>query len=78
MPWLIQHKCNLSDTEVANYSMMAAKRTETGEDITRVMCPSCGEEFIMLGHDMFKEGHSTKGAGLSLPPGFVVARSRRS
>jgi len=79
MPWLIQHKCNPADPDLSNYAIMRGGTTDM--PLTKITCPSCREEFFILGHEMFQEAHTaeeqsrlTMAAGL--PPGFVIARTR--
>lgn len=72
MPWLIQHKCNISDPEPSNY---AAVRMDRGNvKITRVQCPNtnCGEYFDIIGHDLFADA---VGRPAQLPPGFLLPSS---
>lgn len=77
MPWLVQHKCYPEQTEPVAYSMVAA--SADGTPVTRAFCPACKEEVVFLGHDFFKEAHgvSAKGPSVNLPPGFVIAHSRK-
>ena len=81
MPWLIQHKCNLGQAGESEYAVMLGKRD--GVELTRVICPApdCREEFYIIGHDVFAEAIQTRTNGdltSNLPPGFLIARSRRS
>jgi hypothetical protein len=79
MPWLIQHKCNPSDPEPSEYGIMRGERS--GLPLTRIMCPNsgCREEFFIVGHEMFTEAEQVNQGGqpVGLPPGFLIARSRR-
>jgi hypothetical protein len=77
MPWLIQHKCSPADPEPVSYAIY--KTTVDGQDISRVECPKCREQFFVLGHEMFGEAHTNEDARplAGLPPGFVIARTRK-
>ena len=81
MPWLIQHKCNMGQSDLGEYAITKLRRD--GEPFTRVSCssPECREEFILVGHEMFDEAVSMHQAasisGHSLPPGFVIPRSSK-
>lgn len=77
MPWKIEHVCHLGQTELQDYAVMKGTREPIG-DLTRVVCPNCREEFYIVGHEMFSEAAQTNIPGGSLPPGFIVARSRIS
>lgn len=74
MAWLIQHKCSPYQPNVGEYAM--AKLDRNGEKLTLVRCSSCGEEFHILGHEMFDSGNAGPAGGL--PPGFVVATRKPS
>ena len=75
MPWLIQHKCNVGQSDLSEYAVVKGRRND--QDLTRVVCqnPACGEEFYILGHELFSEAvpdHS------GLPPGFLIARTPKA
>jgi hypothetical protein len=88
MPWLIQHKCNISQSDLSEYAVV--KLTRDGQPFTKIECgsPDCGEEFVLVGHEMFDEAvevNQASGSGspadpssYDLPPGFVIPRSRRA
>lgn len=80
MPWLILHRCSISQSEPSEYAII--RSVHDGEKVTRVVCPNsdCREEFLILGHELFDEAVSNEQlAGLTgLPPGFVIARSRKA
>lgn len=78
MPWSIEHKCSMGDAEPTEFAMLAGKLIETQQEVTRILCPECTEEFIVLGQEFFHEGHNSTTAGLNLPPGFVIASTRRA
>lgn len=83
MPWLIQHKCSPGQSGMSEYAILRGERD--GIPLTRIMCPKkdCNEEFFIMGHEMFSEAQGTSPEaggsvpGSGLPPGFVIARSRR-
>lgn len=75
MPWMIQHKCHLSDSQVGEYAVV---KKDLPEKITHIKCSNCGEYFNIVGHEMFDEMQPAEVSGYNLPPGFVVARSRTS
>ena len=74
MPWLIQHKCNMSG-EITDYAIMRAEHN--GQKLTKVVCPKpdCREEFIIIGHEMFGEATDSKAIGPGLPPGFWLPKT---
>jgi hypothetical protein len=76
VPWLIQHKCNITQSGFSEYAIFKVHRE--GQDLTRVTCPNvdCREEFVILGHEMFTEAVPAK--RVLVPPGIIVPTSRRS
>lgn len=79
MPWLILHRCNVSQSEPSEYSVIKTNRD--GERLTQVVCPNpeCREEFFVKGTEMFDEAVSEmNGQRSGLPPGFVIARTKRT
>lgn len=58
MPWLIQHKCNPGQVELSSYGM-AKIEGPGGRKMTHAKCPSCGEELIFEGHEIFETGRPT-------------------
>jgi hypothetical protein len=79
MPWLILHRCNVSQSEPSEYSVIKVRRDN--EVLTQVVCPNpdCREEFFVKGHEMFSEAVSElNGQRSNLPPGFVIARTGRT
>lgn len=74
MPWNINHRCNMTSPPS---EFGAMKAVQNGQKVTRVMCPKCREEFVILGHDMFNEATPVGGSTTGLPPGFLLPKSYR-
>lgn len=76
MPWNIEHKCNITDSESTPFTII--KSEHNGAPITVVACPKpggCRERFVVIGHEFFGEAESAERFGSSFPPGFVIART---
>jgi hypothetical protein len=75
MPWLIQHKCTITQPESSEYAVLRGERE--GLPVSQVRClnDECREEFYILGHEMFNEAIPDNPR---MPPGFLIARSRKS
>jgi hypothetical protein len=74
MPWLFNHKCNLGQADLSQYSV--AKGMREGRKVTVMQCPQCREEVVLEGHEAFTE--AVPNSEFNLPPGFVIPTSRRS
>jgi hypothetical protein len=76
MPWKISHRCNVSDSEDADYAV--ALGSHDGIQVTRVLCPkaSCREEFFIIGHEMFERAEDVRDKYPGLPPGFILPSRR--
>lgn len=70
MPWLLQHKCNMT-APFTNYGLVKAQ-DENSHPITIMVCEGCREQMIVYGWDAFGEAQPQVPG---MPPGFVIPRS---
>lgn len=76
MPWKLDHKCNAGDDELRDFT--ALKTVRGGQNVTVMLCESCKEQVVMVGHEIFGEAVHNDRLGSNLPPGFFIPRSPRS
>lgn len=75
--WQMMHKCSPGQ-DFQEYALMEKWTDDAPKrPLTQVFCPSCKEEFFVLGHELFHEARTMRESQSSrLPPGFVIPRAR--
>lgn len=70
MPFLVQHKCHELDHDFTDFAVI--RSTLDGKPMTRLVCPKCREDFVVLTKGTFEEARVTpRIPGLILPGGHL-------
>lgn len=77
MPWKLEHKCHIADADADTkpYGMLRLTNPDSGQQVTKAVCPNCREELVFLGQEPFGEAQAID-TSTGLPPGFLLPRSR--
>lgn len=71
MPFLFQHKCNVSDVDFVQFGVIRTPQPD-GSEIQRLVCDSCREEVVVLSKGGFEQARQ-----MTTIPGFILPGRRQ-